>query len=149
MSHQVKLSQLSYKNIEDLKKAIADEGLTITDRMDGYYKNWNKGAAYSTTETMEFGIKIGSKSPCGVVSLKDGTYKLVGDEWGVSYGGHHGLKQLSSHLDQRYRIVEAKRAAQKLGFNITIPKKILDYNSKDEIEIVLTKKQVASVGMLG
>lgn len=149
MSHQVKLSQLSYKDIDILKKAISNEGLKITDRLDGYYLDWSKGARYSDNQTLEFGIQIDSKSPCGIVKNKDGTYELVGDTWGVSYRGVSGLKQLSSNLEQQYRIAEAQTAAQRLGMSISVPKELLAYDSKDEIEIVLTKKQVASVGMLG
>jgi hypothetical protein len=148
MSHQVKLCDLAFTDIDLLKQAIAKEGLTITERMSGYYSQWNKGQSYGRNQVVEFGINIGGSTPCGVVkNTKDGTYELVGDEWGVTYGGVHGLKQLASHISQRYRIAEVEKAAASSGWEIVnAPEIMLDYNSKETLELKLKKRNTISVG---
>lgn len=148
MSHQVKLCDLAFTDLDLLKQAIAKEGPTISDGMTGYYSQWKKGQSYGRNQVVEFGIQVGKSTPCGVVkNTKDGTYELVGDEWGTNYQGVQGLKQLSSHISQRYRIEEVKKAAASSGWEVVnAPDIMLDYNSKDTIELKLKKRNTISVG---
>lgn len=148
MSHQVKLSELVFTDLDLLKKAVTDEGLKISEEVQGYYTRWQKGSAYGKNQVVEFGITIGGKTPCGVVrNTKDNTYELVGDEWGVTYQGTHGLKQLASNLNQRYRIEEVKKSAHACGWDVVdAPNIMLKYDSKDKLELKLKKRATASVG---
>jgi hypothetical protein len=142
VSHQVQLSSLIFDNLDILKEAIAAEGLRTVDYMRGYGMTYNKGQAYQTGQTLEFGIDIGGQVPCGIAKQKDGTYKLVGDAYGMNYRGTYGLQELSVRLNQRYRIQQSIVAAEAHGLEpVEIPSELLGANSKGTIDIVFQPKQ--------
>lgn len=145
MSHQVKLATLEFTNLDILKKAIQEEGLSISSVMHGYYKNWTEGDIYRESEsrgTVLFGITIPDKSsPCGIIENENGTFELVGDSWGVTYNGTYGLDELSSRISQRYCIIEAVDTAEKTGFQpFSIPNTLERCRSKGYIDVVFKKR---------
>lgn len=153
MSHQVQLSSLVFDNLEILKEAIASEGLKMVDYMRGYGVTYNKGQAYqSNGQTLEFGIDIGGQVPCGIAKQKDGTYKLVGDAYGMNYRGTYGLQELSVRLNQRYRIQQSIVAADAHGLEpVEIPSELLGAGAGNKtIEIVFQPKvrQMQTVGVM-
>lgn len=148
MSHQVDLSKLQYSNINLLKEAIAKEGLETTVSQHGWMQTWKAGE-HVNGGILEFGIKIGQKSPIGVYKMPDNTYKLIGDEWNVSYKGVPGLRNLSSRLDQRYRIAETEQFVNQNGWEIvSMPADLVPYDSKEGFDIVIAPvKETVNVGM--
>lgn len=154
MSHQTKLSSVVFTDIGILRQAIQEEGLSISETMTGYYENWDQGKNYTSGQTLEFGIKVGGhyrrNSPCGIVrNNSNNTYELVGDDYGISYDGVSGLKQLASNLSQRYRILDVKKKAALNGWEVvSIPSRLLRYNSKESIDLTLRKKSTSFVGVM-
>lgn len=153
MSHQVKLAELVFEDLDLLKKAIQDEGLTITDDMYGYGLNWRKGQNYTglgKKQTLEFGISAeGAQSKCGIVCNEDGTYELVGDTWGVRYKTG-SLEVLGSCLSQRYRLGQVRKVASAQGWNVVeAPTELLGYGTSEKATIILQpQRKTIAIGAL-
>jgi hypothetical protein len=158
MSHQVKLTNITMTDIEILKRAIMDEGLTIdSNGFQGYSRHYAAGTKHQNG-TVLFGINIRkgagrySNVPCGVTQSEDGKLHIVGDEYGVEYQGEYGLRQLSCNLQQRYGILDTIEAAEASGMGkwnvVEQPEELLKWNSKGKTRLVFEEEAGMAVGAL-
>ena len=156
MSHQVKLTNITMTDVETLKQAILDEGLTIDNNgFQGYSRNYATGASHSDGKVL-FGINIGGGAsryhnvPCGVVQSEDGKLHIVGDEYSVEYQGEYGLRQLSCNLQQRYGILDTINAADATGKWRVVeqPAELLKWNSKEDITLIFEEEAGMTIGAL-